>query len=73
MLNGVQTMELNDLTSGGIGAVIGAVAVVCGFRSRMDTLEKEHIILRMETQKMFKEIRSDIKKLIAKTAERREE
>ena len=66
-------MDWNDFTSGGVGALIGAVAVVCGFRSRMTNIEKEYFQLRIENQKMFKEIRDDVKLLIAKTAERRKE
>lgn len=87
-------MDWNDFTSGGIGALIGSVLMVAGFRGRLNILEKEAIArqkecdalwaqckeirqeckeLRDETLAVNREIRNDIKELIKKTAQRRED
>lgn len=60
-----------DYTEGGIGAIIGAVLVALGLKSRINNIEKNYHEFKAETQEMFKEIRDDIKTLIEKSAERR--
>ena len=71
-------MEWKDFAEGAIGAIIGSVLTILGFKSRLDVIEKivagiekDCEELEAETLAMFREIRDDIKGLIAKTGERR--
>jgi len=57
-------MDWTDYTQGGMGAVIGSIVTVLGFRRRLDDIEKDHESLKTETHDMFKEIRRDIKELL---------
>lgn len=72
-------MEWSDYAGGGIGAIFGSLVTILGFRSRLDKaelkqseVEKDCAELKTETLTMFYEIREDIKKLISKTADRRQ-
>lgn len=72
-------MNWLEYLEGGIGAVIGSVLTVLGFKSRIDKaeikqdeIEKDCAELKSETLAMFSVIREDIKRLIEKTARRRE-
>ena len=56
----------NKYTQGALGALLGSVATIFAFRSRIKSLEREHQELRKETQVMFREIREDIKVLLGR-------
>lgn len=64
-------MNLGDYTEGGIGAILGAGLAILGFRGRLNGIEQSHQEFKKETKIMFREIRADIKTLIAKSANRR--
>lgn len=71
--------EWTDFVEGGVGAIIGSVLTILGFRSRLDKseikqagIEKDCTELKTEMLAMFSEIRKDIKKLIEKTAQGRD-
>ena len=59
-------MDWSDYTQGGIGAIIGSVLTVLGFRGRLNNLEDKCESLKEESHAMFKEIRDDIKKLLSR-------
>lgn len=59
-------MDWTDYTQGGIGAIIGSVLTVLGFKSRIKNIEERHTELKEETHTMFKEIRADIKELLSR-------
>lgn len=60
------SIDWSDYTQGGIGAIIGSILTVLGFRGRLDTIERNHDELKKETHAFFKEIRDDIKILLAR-------
>ena len=64
-------MDLMEYAEGGIGALVGGVLVALGLKSKINNIEANHQEFKIETQSMFKEIRDDIKTLIEKSAERR--
>lgn len=57
---------------GAIGAILGAIATICVFNTRIKKLENEHIEFRKETNIMFREIREDIKVLLGRRRDDRD-
>jgi len=63
----------NKYTQGVLGALLGSVATIFAFRSRVNKLEREHAEFRKETNMMFREIRADIKVLLSRRQNNRHE
>ena len=59
-------MDWSDYTQGGIGAIIGSILTVLGFKGRLNQVEKDCEALKKESHAMFREIRDDIKQLLGK-------
>lgn len=64
-------MDFMEYAEGGVGAIVGAILVALGLKSRINNIEANYHEFKTETQSMFKEIRDDIKTLIEKAGERR--
>jgi hypothetical protein len=70
--------EYKEYAEGGIGAIVGSLMTIIGFKSRLDKaevkqdeIEKDCAELKAETLAMFREIRKNINDLITKTTNRR--
>lgn len=57
---------------GAIGAILGAIATIFVFNTRVKKLEQEHMEFRQETNHMFREIREDIKILLGRRRDDRD-